>query len=194
MAADALSKFSAAVLGEAGEKQKELIQKLELEKEQRLAQKEKELERWKKKSISAGTEKLRRDTALSVSRHRADLKKNLFASRDKIAESVFREVEENICAFTVSSEYEDYLRRMLEGAAEIFTQGETVCIARAEDLEKLKLLLKGKQVVLSETTEDLIGGFVLKNTLSKLYVDCSLSARLREQKQWFYENSGMIVG
>lgn len=194
MAADALSKFSAAVLGEAGEQQKELIRRLEQEKEQRLAQKEKELSLWKKKAISAGTEKLKRESALSVSGHRAELKKNLFASRDKIAENVFRDVEKNLRAFTESAEYGEYLRTMLESGDDIFEQGQTVCTARAEDLEKLRPLLIGKQVAFAETGEDIIGGFILKNTTAKLCADCTLRTRLAEQKKWFYENSGMIVG
>lgn len=194
MAADALTKFSSAVLNEAGERQKELIRQLEQEKEQRLAQKEKELARRKQKAISSGMEKLKHDTAFSVARHRADLKKNLYLSRDKIAERVFREVEENVRAFVGGAEYETYLRRLTEVESELFVQGETVCTARKEDLERLKFLLAGKNVVFEETSEDIIGGFVLKNVSAKLYADCTLRTRLEEQKQWFYENSGMIVG
>lgn len=194
MAADALTKFSSAVLNEAGERQKELIRQLEQEKKQRLAQKEKELARRKQKAISSGMEKLKHDTAFSVARHRADLKKNLYLSRDKIAEGVFREVEENVRAFVGGAEYETYLRRLAEEESELFVQGETVCTARKEDLERLKSLLAGKNVVFEETSEDIIGGFVLKNVSAKLYADCTLRMRLEEQKQWFYENSGMIVG
>ncbi len=194
MAADALTKFSTAVLNEAGERQKELIRQLEQEKEQRLAQKEKDLSRWKTKTIAAGTEKLKRDTTLSVSKHRADLKKTLYDSRNKITESVFLEVEKNVRAFIDTPEYEEYLRQMLEGETEIFACGETICTARAEDLEQLKSLLAGKNVVFAESTTDILGGFILKNTTAKLYADCTLLARIEEQKQWFYENSGMIVG
>ena len=68
-----------------------------------------------------------------------------------------------------------------------------VCKVMEKDIELAKKLFNLPKISIVKSERDIIGGFTLENAELKLFADCTLSARLEEEKTKFCKTSGLIV-
>lgn len=124
-----------------------------------------------------------------------ELKHEFAAARDSITDEVFAEAAENIAAFTQTPEYELFLTKSLMNIAGIYGRNPITVFARPSDLQQVKGLLHCLPVnsELKTDTGIILGGLKALCSEMSLRLDDTLDSRLKMQKQYFYENSGLTI-
>lgn len=135
-------------------------------------------------------------TALkNVSKQEGDLRRDLLLRREEITNSVFHNVKTRLIAYTATAEYEKHFLETAQRLAKEHPYSDSTIQVRRQDYafaSKLdEIFGKGCRIIVSDNIE--IGGLRLMNQLVGVFVDETLDNRLREQRPWFYSNSGLTV-
>ncbi len=138
---------------------------------------------------------LQSDYAIKVSRLHEETSRKLMQKRAELNEAIFDETKEKLLAFCNSKDYETMLNERISSLAkeEIY---QNVCIRVAKkDEAYLDMLCKiygnGCTGCVDESIE--IGGFLFECLDDGIVIDETLDNALEEQKQWFFENSGLFI-
>ena len=190
-----LSRFQKTVLSEAEEK----IQNIQEEAEE---YKKSELEKTRQLEydriftyMQTQVHNLEWKYRQVVTKKSLEAKREVLIYRNELTEKVFTQTREKLQHFAASAEYRVYLIKRLEKAVKKFPCEGAVIAVREEDLSFEKDLLKAApsadSVVLDKSNR--LGGFRLINQASGLLLDETLASDLIEQRQYFYQMSGMTV-
>lgn len=195
MAQDALTRFSEALINEASDQKLDIIKDLQTQRTQKLEDAKIKMTKEAEARIVKAQAKLEIEKRLTLSTRETEMHQSLIQNRTRLMNEVFDAVVENIRAYVKTPAYTDFLRRELHGAADSFRPAGTVCTFLKGDKDLLAELCEKENlsVTFQESTEDFLGGFRLENEDLKLGLDCTLLSRLTEQKQVFYETSGLII-
>lgn len=193
MANDALSKFASALFSEATGKKLSSVKAYNTQMQKEMEEQEKALRKKAEKAIADYKTRYRYEISLTLARRKNELHTALIQNRGRVFDEVFSKVTENLQAFTRTEKYTAYLEKEMQPYTEIFDRAGTECIAMEADIPKLKELFAKWPYTFAVSKKDIIGGFILKNEEARLYVDCSLAAKLEEQKDKFYSSSGLII-
>lgn len=135
-----------------------------------------------------------------VSARRAALRKELYLRRSELTEGVFAKVRETLEAFAASGDYAAFLCRKATEAGKLRRGGEVLLLVRPADLKWQKELENacGQPCRVEEDESILLGGlrFWVKSPEGKsadMQGDETLDAALEEQRQWFYESTGLFL-
>ncbi len=192
MAHDSLVRFSDAIISDAEEKQRKYIERAQKRKEELINAKKTEFKEEYEKKVRYACSKIRGTTGLEVAQRRNELKYSLIKRRNEMFDDVFKEVVKNISEYVKKDEYLKNMSSVFEKATEKFNCGKTQCCAREEDIEFLKSLSEGKNIEFF-ANDEIIGGFTLKNNEMKIFVDFTLNEKIKEQKELFFINSGLVI-
>ena len=177
--------------------------------EQQKAQITQEIEDYKNNKIEQATEQglqdayelirddiRKRKAAIvnEVSRQELALKKELYIKRGEISGSVFKEAEKRLSDFTRSADYSAFLERSLNM---IVTHiGNIVCKVYLAPFDENKrdivLSMLPKAQIMTDNHIQ-IGGIRVFCPEMGITLDDTLDTRLNDQREWFYENSGLKV-
>lgn len=193
MAENSLTNFASVLYSEAEKQKSDVEKQLKDEREKILAEKSAELETKLKREIENCHNGLKHEIGLAISNREAELAKLLRHNRAEAAEKIFDEAAQKLKEFTKTPEYEDYLKRELEGAADEFCEGTTICTARECDAALIKKLCPISNIEINVAADDIIGGFTLRNTQLKIFADCTLKSRLDEQKELFCGTKELVI-
>ena len=193
MANDSLTKFANVLYAEALDDKKKVADRLKQERADVLAQKDAELEARYKREVDKCRSDVRHEVRLAVSKREAELSKILRLNRAKAADEVFAAAAERLSEFAAGEKYEEYLKREIDEIRGEFGDGAAVCSARACDFDLLRRLLPMKELDFKEVSGEIIGGFTLESAALGIFADCTLKARLEEQKERFFEISGLVI-
>lgn len=193
MANDQLSKFARALFSEATGKKLSSVKAYNEQMRLQMEEEERALKKKADRDIADYRSKYRYEVSLTIARRKNELHTALIQNRGRVFEKVFSKVVQNLQKFVQSKEYISFLEKEYAEVEETFDMDGTECIAMKDDFEKLKNVFAGKDYSFVASEKDLIGGFILRNQDSRLYVDCSLIAKLEEQKEKFYSSSGLII-
>ncbi len=182
---DALEAFSGAIIEEAEKEKQELLEELTAEMEQRMKAKEKELSAKQESAVGAELGKLVMQQGVELSKIKNESKRKLIAKRAEIFEKVFAQVTENIRAYTKTQAYKDKVAADFQAVLKEIGKSPYTCFVTQEDVD----LIKDAKV----SNADIIGGFILEAPQKGLYFDCSLRAKIQQQKSYFYANSGLVI-
>lgn len=205
MAKDALNRFANMLYEEANTEKKELISDLKKRRDAQLKKADAKLKRQSDAAIRKGAAALKQQKRLSLTRREMELHKALLKNRVRAFDEVFEKVTENVRDFVTTDAYAGFFKQRFDaayrtlsdmtakhgGAAEDAVSMRCIVMPRDEALAKKLLTAPNLTIVQSE--DDFIGGFILENTTSMQMIDCTLAARIDEQKDLFYENSGLIM-
>ncbi len=113
--------------------------------------------------------------------------------RQRIADSVFAQAKEKLEAYTKQKAYQEHLLASLRKVKEAMDVEGAILSLNAQDmrLEKEIKEVMGSACTIQEKPQ--IGGFVLENKKAGVIVDESFDSLLEDQRDWFYQNSGLIV-
>ena len=112
---------------------------------------------------------------------------------------------ENVRAFAATDAYADFFKQRFDAAYRALADtaaktGDAAedavsmrCIVMPRDEALAKKLLTAQNLTVVQSEDDFIGGFILENTANMQMIDCTLAAGIEEQKDLFYENSGLIM-
>lgn len=195
MAKDALNHFANILLEEASAQKKELLSELESKRNACLKKTDAKLKEKAKAEIRKGTIALKLQKQLSLTRRETELHKALLQNRQRTFDEVFAKVEENARAFAKTPSYTDFLKTLFQEAV-LKLQSDSApmrCCVMPQDMTLAKEIFSAPNLEILPSDQDFIGGFTLENTALKRFVDCTLAARIQEQKNAFYETSGLII-
>ena len=113
--------------------------------------------------------------------------------RQAIVEQVFQDAKAKLETYTQSETYQQHLFSSLKKANETLDLSDAVLYLNAQDMQlanTIKTVVKDT-CVLQEKAQ--IGGYVLEVKKAGVIVDESFDSLLEDQRDWFYNNSGLIV-
>lgn len=169
-----------------------------------------EAEAFKERELNTAEEEGMRDAYLMIQKTMADInnriasetsrtiaagKKSVFTRRQQIEEEVFAKAEQKLLAFTQSEKYLSWLTKRTAEVSRVLNADDVVLYVRESDLKYQKKLRdyfgQNCQIQPSETIR--IGGIKGHSPAMGLVADETLDTRLDQQREWFYEHSGLTV-
>ena len=122
------------------------------------------------------------------------LRNEQFAARQKLHDKVFAQAEEKLRDYTKSADYPAFLARSLQAIAEKYGDAQLIVSVAPADEDKRDLIQKSlpKADIKIDNTI-MIGGIAAYCPALGIRMDDTLDSRLREQRAWFIENSGLKV-
>lgn len=130
-----------------------------------------------------------------ISESHIERTKKLIAMRDKYVKDIFAKAKDELIAFTKSNEYLPFMQAKIKKIANHFEGTNAVMFVNAQDLKMKEDLMKafGKSLKVEVSDNIIIGGFIIEDRESALVVDETLDFALKNQKEWFNKNSGLII-
>lgn len=193
MPKDSLTKFANILYNEALEEKERVSKKLQAERERTLAEADEELKSIFKRKLQSYRSGLEYELRLSLSRREAELAKTLRQNRARVADEVFAEATKRLIAFTKEAAYEKFLTDEFKGVSASFTKSKTVCSAKSCDVELIRRLCPIENIEIETADDEIIGGFTLKNISLGIFADCTLRTKLEEEKNVFFQTSGLAI-
>lgn len=122
-------------------------------------------------------------------------RRKLFERRSEIMEEVFDKARERLLEFTKSDAYEKFLKDVVSSVLETLNESDLVLYLRSEDQHFVDTLKSSCKTQCEFSVDDSIklGGVRGYSKSQGVIVDETLDARLEDQREWFVENSGLIL-
>lgn len=113
--------------------------------------------------------------------------------RQELANRVFEEAKEKLEMYVKSEEYKKNLLSSLKTLKDKVDLKDAVLYVNENDKksEKEIRVVIGDDCIVEVKTQ--IGGFILENKKAGIVVDESYDSLLEDQRDWFYQNSGLII-
>lgn len=136
---------------------------------------------------------LRLSTATSISQCKLKTKRDLLKIRQDLANKLFDEIRDRLVKFVNSKEYDTFLKNKLNKYKLDYTKG--FFEVKENDLSKFKNLLESLNINSDVNSSNTIkiGGFNFVSDALKLEIDETLDTSLKEQEEWFQDNSGFTL-
>lgn len=145
--------------------------------------------------IKAETAAIQTQTKRAQSYVEKELRGELADARTDIVNQVFDAVEKKLLAFTQTPDYAQFLEKSAANIQTVFGEQPMLLYVRPADLPYKDILLgalgASARILADETI--LIGGCKARGESGNLALDDTLDSRLQEQRQRFYESSGLSV-
>lgn len=144
--------------------------------------------------LKQDVEEMTSQASAEISESHIERTKKLINKRDEYVQIVFNEAKEQLLAFSQSDDYLAFMKAKIEKIAGDFDEDSIMHVASKDLSLKDELIKTFQKAIQVEASEDIvIGGFIIENKKSKLVVDESLDFALKNQKEWFNKNSGLII-
>lgn len=144
--------------------------------------------------LKQDVEEMTSQASAEISESHIERTKKLINKRDEYVQIVFNEAKEQLLAFSQSDDYLTFMKAKIEKIAGDFDEDSIMYVASKDLSLKDELIKTFQKDIQVEASEDIIiGGFIVENKKSKLVVDESLDFALKNQKEWFNKNSGLII-
>lgn len=142
--------------------------------------------------VFAATEKMTVADSVEAQSLSFKLKKQIIAVRQEITDSVFSLAEEKIKAFTLTESYAQMLCESAKKMVEICGESAIVIYLRSEDKQHEDAIKAISGTITTEIDDSItLGGIYCICREKSIALNDSLQAKLENQKEWFYENSGL---
>lgn len=160
-----------------------------------LEETEKEAQRNAQLVLDQEKSEIASDMAIEKSRVSVDTTRRLIAKREAYAQAVFKAVKAKLIAFTEGNEYADYLQKKAAQLASKMRTEDGIFYVREVDLKFGDALKKGYGLKCAvKASDDIeIGGFRFAQTAKGIEVDETFDSALNDQREWFFDHSGMII-
>lgn len=188
-------KIEADIMEHANEEKEKYLQEAQAFKRQELEKAENEVLNDSYERIQDAVAEIRVRTAHLIAKKDYDAKRELFIKRQQLGDRVFDTVKERLRSYTKTPDYE---KKLMETAAKL---GKEYALAGSELrfcagdgalMEKAGAAF-GQPCATAADPNIEIGGVVLVNLEKGIYVDETLDSALEEQKDWFYQHSGLSI-
>lgn len=135
------------------------------------------------------------DMAIEKSRVSVDTTRRLIMKREEYSQAVFKAVKAKLITFTQGKDYADYLQKKAAQLASNMHEEDGVFFVREADLKYSDALKKGYGRTCDvKAADDIeIGGFRFAQAEKGMEVDETFDSALDDQREWFFDHSGMII-
>lgn len=130
-----------------------------------------------------------------ISKEDIKAKRELLLARDAIMKDVLKKAKDKLLKYTKSADYGELLKKQALNIISVLTNDQTKIYIKPGD-EKYKNALSeiiGDKCTIAVDESITIGGLRGKNKAKGLIADETLDSKLREQIEWFEENSGLEI-
>lgn len=130
-----------------------------------------------------------------ISESHIERTKKLIEKRDEYVKAIFDKAREELVEFASSDEYKTFIVEKVKKVASQISADNSVMYVNAKDLSLEKDLVKafGQDIKIEASDDITIGGFIIENKESSLVIEETLDFALKNQKEWFNKNSGLII-
>ncbi|MBC8586292.1 V-type ATP synthase subunit E [Youxingia wuxianensis] len=189
---DKVFQFEEAIMAKAARQQQEILDEVKKIKHQELEAEENKLLGELYTKIQQQMKDMKTQNTKKISQETTALRKQMYLQREQYLKEIFANARMKLIEFSKSAEYETYLVNKVSKLAEAYPFPKNQLRINTKDLPLKNALEKacpGADIV-TDDENILIGGVILFNAVHSVEEDCSLDAALRQQKDWFYKNSG----
>lgn len=188
-------KFYNAISRCAEEQRKKVEREIAEFKKRELEQTENEVLAECYRMIQTEVSQMRTRIARDVARQEMDLKRNLLQKRQAITENVFCRASGKLQEYVRSEQYEEFLKKSAKSIGALLGGPGTVVVHRPGD-EKYEAAIReafGSPCSFRADDAIRIGGIRAQNEAKGLLADETLDTLLENQREWFQEQSGMVI-
>ena len=145
--------------------------------------------------IRRETAAMRADYNSKISAREADGRRELMQKRDEITAKLFGNVKEKLISFSHTKEYKKSLLKSVEKMAGLLPGSGAVIYVKPEDMALEEDLRKafGRDCGVEPDPSIEIGGARGRCEKAHKIADDTLDVRLKNQREWFLNNSGLTV-
>ncbi len=144
---------------------------------------------------------LENEVSIEISHKELEERKKVSQKRKEIMKDMFSECYKKLCEFCNSKKYEIFFEKSCEEISEMLKLNNNYnnikILIKAQDIKFESMIKKYFNNISNleiEVTDDInIGGIILYSIDKKIIIDDSLDSRLKEQKNWAYENFGVLL-
>lgn len=187
--------IEADIMEQANEEKEKYLQEAKEFKRSELEKAEDEVLSESYEKIQDAVSEIRRQTSHTIAKRDYEAKRELFVKRQQLSQQVFDTVKEKLLSYTKTSDYENKLMETAQKLGKEYPLSGSELRFAAGDKERMEKAAKayGHPCTTAIDTNIAIGGMVLVNLEKGIYVDQTLDTTLEEQKDWFYQNSGLSI-
>lgn len=188
-------KFLDAIEKYARQQREALVSETELFEKNALQKAEEDGLRDAYNLIHKEQDSMRASIAAEIAKKEAEGNLEIFKKRQQITKDVFTRATAKLQDYANTLEYEKKLISDAKECAEFFGVGKVeICLSKKDMKlsDRLSALFEGESTV-KEVSDIKIGGFRVYCSERQIAIDRTLDAKLEQQKEWFYANSGLQV-
>ncbi len=190
-----LDMFEQAILKKAETEKQAILQESEDIKKAELEQEENRLLEELYHHIQSEVSQIKTAGVKEIAHANTKLKKELYQQREQYIKQVLSLARAELVSFVKTQAYGDYLIKKAALLAKDHKMDGSVIKLRSQDLSYQNKIQEayGPCEITADDETIKIGGIILENRASGILVDYSLDTALEEQKNWLYNNSGLIL-
>ncbi len=189
------SNFLKAINKYAAEQRKEIKTQAEKFRKYELQKVEAEVLRDAYYLIQKEMAQMKKGISSEVSKIELEKRKELFEKRKVIMDEVFKKAEDKLLKFTKTQEYSTLMKKYVSSISEVLKKPGTVLYICKRD-KKLADEVKetfGRPCKIEVRENIKIGGVMAVNRSMSMVVDETIDTKLKDQKEWFAENSKLNI-
>ena len=141
--------------------------------------------------IRAEAEHVRREVNKALSSEQITLKRNWSIRQNELKETLFAEVKDRVRQFTASSDYPDYLCRLIREARDFAEDDKLLIFLSAGDKELSDALTAKTGCPLQVSSEDFLGGIRAEIPAKNILIDNSFTTNLTAMHREFKFDGGL---
>ena len=119
-----LERFTAAILGDANRQSRQILEDVEKERRQRLAQAKQRLRVQMEREVEAGVARVKKEMGQAVSQTMMEHKRELFAKRAQLVARISQELRQKLEQWVETPEYGQWTVRQLQKALAALPEGQ----------------------------------------------------------------------
>lgn len=180
---------------QASHEEKEILEEVQALENEAYESMKAEAKRDAELRLKQEVDEMASQASTEISESHIERTKKLIAMRDKYVKDIFARAKDELIAFTKSDEYLPFMQAKIKKVADHFEGTNAVMFVNAQDLKMKEDLMKAfdKSLKVEVIDDIVIGGFMIEDRESALVVDETLDFALKNQKEWFNKNSGLII-
>lgn len=185
-------KFFRAIQRDAERRRKEIIDQIDKEvaaETEKLEQAELQIANDRVKYES---ERIQAQTNSQLAKATTEISAELAACRSKITTEVFMQVVHRLKEFVKTPEYSTWLETGISQMEKLLGADMTI-YAAADQLDQVKQCLKNIGIECAVQADEAIHLGGVRGEKGNKKIDDTLDSRLKEQADWFYQNSGLSI-
>ena len=194
MADDKVNLIESAILSQARQESKKIIDKAdEIRKREIDTAREEDLEQMEAR-INEKSAGLRQETVKSVARVEIEARHEILKLRNQKTDEIFTRVADRLLQYAETDGCKADMLKRAASLKDFLDQSETAVLVRECDKDlggEIVKTIGAKEVEYDASIKT--GGFKLKNNMARILIDETLDERLLEQKQWLLQNCGLKV-
>lgn len=190
-----LSKFVQAITQYAEEQRERITQEIQELTAERLQKAEQEVLTDAYKLIQRETAAIKNQSVREMSMRELAARKEVLVRRQNITDNIFKHAKEKLTEFVCSSEYEQYMEKLLHQMIPLLSDFNTIYYISRRDQKLIEHLQnicpENARVELSDDIE--IGGIRGVDANNRQIIDSTMDSKLMSQHSWFAASSGLSI-